>query len=151
MMFGQVRKGVNMYAQMGLETGVLAASPNKLIIMLYDGAMSACRNAIVHMQQQDIQKKSDMIAKAIMILESGLRMSLDKRVGGDIATSLDALYMYMSNRLTIANIRNQPEMIAEVIQLLSELKSAWEAIEQTQQVGNRVPTYPNQHVMRAGA
>lgn len=151
MMFGQARKGVNMYAQMGLETGVLAASPNKLIIMLYDGAISACRSAIVHMQQQDIQKKSDMIAKAIMIVESGLRMSLDKKVGGEIANSLDALYMYMSNRLTIANIRNQPEIINEVIQLLAELKSAWEAIEQTQQVGNGAPTYTHQHAMTAGA
>lgn len=150
MMFGQARKGVNMYAQMGLETGVLAASPNKLIIMLYDGAISACRSAIVHMQQKDIQKKSDMIAKAIMILESGLRMSLDKKVGGEIASSLDALYMYMSNRLTIANIRNQPEMITEVIQLLAELKSAWEAIEQTQRVGNGAPTYTNQLSMTAG-
>ena len=150
-MFGQARKGVNMYAQMGLETGVLAASPNKLIIMLYDGAISACRSAIVHMQQQDIQKKSDMIAKAIMIIESGLRMSLDKKVGGEIANSLDALYMYMSNRLTIANIRNQPEIINEVTQLLAELKSAWEAIEQTQQVGNGVPTYSNQISMTAGA
>ena len=151
MMFGQARKGVNMYAQMGLETGVLAASPNKLIIMLYDGAISACRSAIVYMQQQDIQKKSDMIAKAIMILESGLRMSLDKKVGGEIANSLDALYMYMSNRLTIANIRNQPEIITEVIQLLAELKSAWEAIEQTQQVGNGASTYIHQQSMTAGA
>ena len=138
-MFGQPRQGVNMYAKMGLETGVLAASPNKLIIMLYDGAISACRGAIVHMQQQDIQKKSDMIAKAIMIIESGLRMSLDKKAGGEIAASLDALYMYMSNRLTIANIRNQPKIISEVIQLLADLKGAWEAIEKTQQVGNGAP------------
>lgn len=46
-MFGQTRQGANMYATMGLETGVLAASPNKLVIMLYDGAISACRGAIV--------------------------------------------------------------------------------------------------------
>lgn len=145
MMFGLQKQGVNMYAQMGLETGVLAASPNKLIIMLYEGAISACRVAIVHMQQQDIQKKSDMIGKAIMIIESGLRLSLDKKAGGEISTSLDALYMYMSNRLTIANIRNQPEIITEVIQLLTDLKGAWEAIEKAPQVSNVVPmTYANQ-------
>ena len=103
-MFGQSRQGAYMYANMGLETGVLAASPNKLIIMLYDGAITACRGAIVHMQQQDIQKKSDMLAKAIMIIESGLRMSLNKKAGGEIATNLDALYMYMSNRLTLSLI-----------------------------------------------
>jgi flagellar protein FliS len=34
----------------------------------------------------------------------------------------------MSNRLMTANIRNQPELVQEVITLLTELKSAWEAI-----------------------
>ncbi|MGB2832680.1 MAG: flagellar export chaperone FliS [Methylotenera sp.] len=151
MMFGLQKQGVNMYAQMGLETGVLAASPNKLIIMLYEGAISACRGAIVHMRQQDIQKKSDMIGKAIMIIESGLRLSLDKKAGGEISASLDALYMYMSNRLTIANIRNQPEMITEVIQLLTDLKSAWEAIEKAPQVSNVVSmAYANQQSSTVG-
>ena len=145
-MFGQTRQGANVYAKMGLETGVLAASPNKLIIMLYDGAISACRGAIVHMQQQDIQKKSDMLAKAIMIIESGLRMSLDQKAGGEIAASLDALYMYMSNRLTIANIRNEPEVITEVIGLLADLKGAWEAIEKTKQVGNGAPLTYSQSI-----
>ncbi len=148
-MFGQAKKGVNMYATMGLETGVLAASPNKLIIMLYEGAINACRGAIVQMQQKEIQKKSDMIAKAIMIIESGLRASLDKKAGGEIAESLDALYMYMSNRLTMANIRNQPELITEVIKLLMDLKGAWEAIEKQDQ-SNIVPMIANQQYSRVG-
>jgi flagellar protein FliS len=148
-MFGLQKQGVNMYAKMGLETGVLAASPNKLTIMLYEGAISACRSALVHMQRKEIQNKSDMIGKAIMIIESGLRLSLNKKEGGEIANSLDALYMYMSNRLTIANIRNQPEAIQEVIKLLTELKSAWEAIEQ-QVNTNVVPITSNQQYSRVG-
>lgn len=148
-MFGLQKQGVNMYAKMGLETGVLAASPNKLTIMLYDGAISACRSAIVHMQRKEIQNKSDLIGKAIMIIESGLRLSLNKKAGGEIANSLDALYMYMSNRLTIANIRNEPETIQEVIKLLSELKAAWEAIEQ-QGGANVVSITSNQQYSRAG-
>jgi flagellar protein FliS len=148
-MFGLQKQGVNMYAKMGLETGVLAASPNKLTIMLYEGAISACRSALVHMQHKEIQNKSDMIGKAIMIIESGLRLSLNKKEGGEIANSLDALYMYMSNRLTIANIRNQPEVIQEVVKLLTELKSAWEAIEQ-QVNSNVVPMTSNQQYSRVG-
>jgi flagellar protein FliS len=148
-MFGLQKQGVNMYAKMGLETGVLAASPNKLTIMLYDGAISACRSALLHMQHKEIQNKSDMIGKAIMIIESGLRLSLNKKEGGEIANSLDALYMYMSNRLTIANIRNQPEAIQEVIKLLSELKSAWEAIEQHAN-SNVVQMTSNQQYSRVG-
>jgi flagellar secretion chaperone FliS len=128
-MFGSRSYGANVYAQMGLETGVVAASPNQLIIMLYEGAISACRNAINHMQNNDIQRKGEMISKAVLIIESGLRLSLDSKAGGDIAISLDALYLYMTKRLTLANIKNQPELINEVIKLLQDLKTAWEAID----------------------
>jgi len=141
-MFGLNQRGVSGYAKIGVETGVLAASPVKLIVMLYEGAIAACYSAIGHMQQQDIEKKSAMLTKAIMIIESGLRTSLDKKSGGNIAESLDALYVYMSGRLTQANIRNQPELVQEVIKLMTDLKSAWEAIDQnkaTAQVINQAP------------
>lgn len=128
-MFGLNQRGAGGYAQVGVETGVLAASPNKLIIMLYDGAITACYSAVRHMQNNDIPNKGAMLSKAILIVESGLRLSLNKKAGGDIAESLDALYVYMSNRLAIANIRNQPEFVLEVIKLLTELKGAWETIE----------------------
>jgi len=135
-MFGNNQRGVNVYAQVSLETGVLAANPNKLIIMLYEGAITACRNAIAHMQKKDIQNKGIMLSKAIMIIESGLRLSLDKQVGGEIAASLDNLYAYMSHRLTLANIHNQPELVYEVIKLLTELKGAWETIGNEQAVSS---------------
>lgn len=131
-MFGQNKRGVNVYAQVSMETGVLAASPNKLIIMLYEGAITACYSAIRHMQISDIPNKGAMISQAILIIESGLRLSLNKKAGGEIAESLDALYAYMSRQLSMANVRNQPELVQEVIKLLTELKSAWEAIGNTQ-------------------
>ena len=131
-MFGLNKSGANVYSQMSVETGVLAASPNKLTIMLYEGAITACKSAIDHMKNKDIQHKGEMLSKAILIIESGLRLSLDKKAGGEIAESLDSLYAYMSHRLTVANIRNQPEMVNEVIKLLVELKSAWEAIGEDQ-------------------
>lgn len=138
-MFGSNQHGANAYANVGVDTGVLAASSNKLTIMLYEGAISACRSAMIHMQNKDIANKGAMLSKAIMIIESGLRMSLNKKAGGEIALSLDALYGYISHRLTLANIRNQPELIIEVIKLLSELKSAWEAIEGAPLISQALP------------
>jgi flagellar protein FliS len=127
-MFGR-QQGINGYAKVGVETGVLAASPVKLIVMLYDGAISSCHSAIAAMRRTDIQQKGEMLSKAIMIIESGLRLSLDKKTGGQVAESLDALYVYMSGRLATANVKNQPEPVQEVIKLLLDLKSAWEVIE----------------------
>ncbi|HEY0267882.1 MAG TPA: flagellar export chaperone FliS [Methyloradius sp.] len=128
-MFG-FNQGVNEYSRVGVETGVVAASPLKLVVMLYDGAIAACQSAILQMSQKNIEKKSALLSKAIMIIQSGLRLSLDKQSGGEIAQSLDDLYTYMSDRLYIANINNDPELVHEVIKLLIDLKSSWETIEQ---------------------
>ncbi len=144
-MFGSNQYGVNVYAKVGLETGVLAASPNKLIIMLYDGAISASKSAILYMQNKDIPNKGAMLSKAISIIESGLRLSLDKKVGGEIAENLDALYAYMSKQLMMANIHNKSELIQEVIKLLTDLKGAWEAIDQIKTITADEPmTIPSQ-------
>ncbi len=138
-MFGSNQYGANVYAKISLETGVLAASPNKLILMLYEGAIAACQSAIEHMQRRDIPNKGAMLSKAILIIESGLRISLDKNAGGEIAASLDGLYGYMSLRLTQANIRNQPALVEEVITLLTDLKAAWEAIGKPQPASQEMP------------
>lgn len=128
-MFGSSQaRGANAYAKVGIETGVIAASPHKLIVMLFDGAIVAISNAISHMNNKDIAAKGHSISKAIAIIENGLRASLDKKSGGDIALSLDSLYEYMTNRLVQANLNNQVEMLAEVQTLLRDLKVSWEAI-----------------------
>jgi flagellar secretion chaperone FliS len=134
-MFGSMKSGANAYAKVDIETGVLAASPHKLIVMLFDGALVAVATAILQMKNKDIPGKGMSISKAIMIIDNGLRASLDKKVGGEIAVSLDSLYEYMSRRLLEANLNNQPEILEEVHRLLSELKSAWDAIGSTVNAG----------------
>lgn len=131
-MFGSARGGANAYAQIGVETGVAAASPHKLIVMLFDGAMAAVSAGLHHMQAGDVAKKGEAISKAINIIESGLRASLDKKVGGEIALNLDGLYEYMCSRLLIANLKNQPKTLEEVYQLLKGLRDAWESISPTE-------------------
>jgi len=127
-MFGSTRTGANAYATVGIETGVAAASPHKLVVMLFEGAMIAISSAIQHLQSGNTAAKGQAISKAITIIENGLRASLDKKVGGDIALNLDALYEYMCSRLIIANAKNQVAVLEEVYQLLKGLKDAWESI-----------------------
>lgn len=130
-MFGTAKYGANAYAKVGVETGVTAASPHKLIVMLFDGAIETIGSAQQHMQTGNIAEKGKAISKAISIIDGGLRASLDKNVGGNIAQNLDSLYEYMSNRLLLANLKNQPEILEEVLVLLRDLKSAWDAIGET--------------------
>jgi flagellar protein FliS len=114
-----------------METGVVAASPHKLIVMLFDGALVSITNALLNMRSGNIGEKGKAISKAIMIIDSGLRAALDKKVGGEIAEGLDALYEYMSGRLLTANLKNDPAILEEVQRLLTELRDAWNQIGDT--------------------
>jgi flagellar protein FliS len=138
-MFGSRQTGVNAYAKVGMETGVVAASPHKLIVMLFDGAVVALNQALLGMRGNDIEAKGKSISKAIMIIDSGLRASLDKKAGGEIAEGLDSLYEYMSARLLTANLKNDTSIVEEVRRLLTELRDAWNAIGDTPAVTGKQP------------
>lgn len=127
-MFGTMQRGANAYANIGVETGVVAASPHKLITMLFDGALVAIAMGEKYMKAGDIKNKGESITKAILIIESGLRASLNKNVGGEIAMNLDALYEYMARRLFAANVENSTDILEEVHILLDGLRDAWETI-----------------------
>jgi flagellar protein FliS len=127
-MFGTMKRGVNAYANVGLETGIASASPHKLIVMLYDGALVALLSAKANIAAKNIAAKGSAISKAITIIDNGLRASLDKEAGGEIAANLDALYDYMSRRLLHANLKNDVPAIDEVHGLLADLREAWVAI-----------------------
>ncbi|MDB5918692.1 MAG: uncharacterized protein JWR40_2926 [Massilia sp.] len=141
-MFGSSHKGANAYAKVGLETGVVASSPHKLIVMLFDGALVAVRAAAAHMKAGEIEKKGNAISKAIMIVENGLRASLDKEAGGQIAANLDSLYDFIARRLLTANLTNQPEILDEVHTLLADLKGAWDAIGDSASPAASAPPRP---------
>ena len=124
-MFGTPKRGVGAYATVGLETGVAAASPQKLVVMLYDGVIVALLSAINHIKSSNVAAKGASISKAITIIDNGLRASLDQKAGGEIAQNLDALYDYMSRRLLQANMKNDIAIIEEVHGLMSDLREAW--------------------------
>lgn len=127
-MYTHSRNAARAYASVGLETGVVAANPHQLIVMLYEGAELAVRMAIKHMNEGDIAKKSAAITKASSIILEGLRNALDPKQGGDIAQRLDALYDYMNQRLVLAHLNNQTAPLEEVLGLLRELHGAWKQI-----------------------
>jgi flagellar protein FliS len=125
-MFGSTtRSGASAYGNVGLETGVVSASPHKLIVMLFDGALAALAKAVHDMKAGNIPAKGKSISRAISIIDNGLRASLDKKGGGEIADSLESLYQYMSDRLLLANLKNSTDIVEEVSALLKDLRGAW--------------------------
>ncbi|WP_145572489.1 flagellar export chaperone FliS [Yersinia mollaretii] len=122
------RSGVQAYAQIGMESGVMSASPHQLIVMLFDGAQSALVRARILMNQGDIPAKGAALSKAINIIDNGLSAGLDMEKGGELAQNLSALYDYMSRRLLYANLHNDEQAITEVLALLENIADAWRQI-----------------------
>ena len=119
---------INAYTNVGIDSSVAGADPHKLILLLYQGALLAISSAKNQMLRKNISAKGKSISHAILIIESGLKSSLDKNVGGELAQNLSALYDYMNQRLLVANLKNDVAALDEVSALLSELKGAWEEI-----------------------
>jgi flagellar protein FliS len=137
-----MQRGVNAYAKVGLETSVISASPHKLIVMLYDGALAAIKSAASHMAAGNIAEKGAAISKALDIINNGLRASLDKKAGGEIASNLDSLYVYMTERLLTANLQNKLPLLDEVQTLLADLRDAWTQIGEKPAAPSAMSHYP---------
>ena len=144
-MYTRSSVAANTYANVGLETGVVAASPHQLIAMLYEGAELAVRMAIKHIHEGNLAKKSAAITQASAIILEGLRAALDLKQGGDLAQQLDALYDYMNKRLMLAHLNNQTAPLEEVLGLLRELHGAWLQIAPT----GRAASQPSYHPIAA--
>jgi len=127
-MFAPSQSPTASYRTIGVETGVMAASPHKLILMLFDGALLAIALARQAIESQDVATKGKEISRAIDILANGLKASLDFAQGGELAERLAALYDYMADRLLFANLHSDAAALAEVQGLLVEIKQAWEEI-----------------------
>jgi flagellar secretion chaperone FliS len=127
-MYSPGQAGASAYARVGVQTGVMGASPHRLVVMLYQGARQAIAQARMFLQQNNISARGAAISKAISIVENGLQESLNKEAGGDIAQRLDTLYTYMSRRLLEANLQQDEAMLVEVDNLLATLEEAWVGI-----------------------
>jgi flagellar protein FliS len=109
------------------ENAVITQSRGRLIVLLYDGAVRFLRQAIAEIEKQDWIAKGRFIDKAIAILDE-LDMHLDMDAGGDVATDLRALYVFLGRHLTEANTHRDPERIREAIRIIEELNEGWKAI-----------------------
>ncbi|ABU76548.1 flagellar export chaperone FliS [Cronobacter sakazakii] len=120
--------GVQAYQQVGLESAVMSASPHQLVVMLFDGALSALVRARLFIEQGDTVAKGQALTKAINIIDNGLKAGLNMDIGGDLPRNLASLYEYMVRRLLHANLRNDVDAINEVETLMTNIADAWKQI-----------------------
>jgi flagellar protein FliS len=124
-------RGADAYARVGVESGILAASPHQRIVMLFDSYQTSIRVARLHLQAGHIAEKGIAITKAINIVNKGLRASLNFEEGGEIASQLDDLYDYIVRLLLRANLHNDETALTTAGDLLENIAAAWLAIGST--------------------
>lgn len=122
-----MRGSLQSYRKVSLESQIADASPHRITQMLFNGALERIAQSKIAMEQCDIASKGLLIGKTIGII-LGLKNTLVMDAGGDIATNLANLYDFMVQRLTDANVQNDPVALDDVAGLLREIKEAWDAI-----------------------
>ena len=108
------------------ESSVLTAPPEKLVVMLYDGAIRFLNVGALAMRSGDFVQARERVRRAEAIIDE-LNYSLDMSQG-EIAVRLRSIYIFSKKHLLQANLQRDPEALDTVVKLLGELREAWESI-----------------------
>ena len=110
-------------------TSIQSASKEKLLLMLYEGAIRFVKQAIKAAEEKNIAERGYNIGKAFDIIME-LNNTLDHKVGGDIAKNLEQLYMFIMEQFAKANISGSPEPLYASLKILENLYDGWvQAVE----------------------
>jgi flagellar protein FliS len=109
------------------KTQVTTAKPEKILLMLYEGAIKFNKLAIIKMKEKNVAEKGKNISKTLAIV-SELMNTLDHEKGGQLAADLENLYMFMMDKLIEANMFNRVEDLEAVERLLTTLYTAWQDV-----------------------
>ncbi len=115
------------YQQVSVHSGIMDASPHRLVQMLMEGALEKIALAKGNMGNNRLSEKGKNIGIAITII-GGLQSSLNHDTEGGLAENLNNLYDYMSRRLVVANLHNDQGILDEVAGLMMEIKMGWDSI-----------------------
>ena len=115
---------------------VETASPTRLIIMLYEGAIRFCQIALDAMAVPDLLIQHENLLKAQRIVAE-LLGSLNREKGGEVAENLARLYTHMLEQLVVANLHDEPEAVKLVQSMLRDLWASWVEVERLTEEGIR--------------
>jgi len=117
------RSGYQVYQRNKYET----ASPHKLILLLYDGALMNIARARQSYERNMNKEAKQFILKAQDIV-SELLSCLNEDQGGELATRMMQLYLYVMRMLVDANIHMNKDALSEAEGVIKDLREAWAQI-----------------------
>lgn len=111
------------------KTAVESANKEKILLMLYEGAMKFIKQAMEAIDNKEIAKRGEYIGRAYDIIME-LMSTLNHEIGGDMAKNLEQLYIYCLEELTRANLTGDKKNLENCLKVLNILYDGWsKAIE----------------------
>ena len=110
---------------------VTTATPQNLLLMLYDGAIKFLRIAHKAFEAEDPLEFNQAIHNNLIKAQNIVRelrsalIAADDSDRTDLVNNLIALYDYFDRRLQEANVKKNREIVEEVVAHLTELREAW--------------------------
>ena len=123
------RIGLLAYRNASVESTALGGNSAELVVALYDGIVGALNEARIFFEKGNLIDAGRRCSKALTIL-SGLRETLDFERGEPVATQLLKFYNSVTSRLISAQVRRDTEVLRELAELVSSVKSAWMELAQ---------------------
>jgi flagellar secretion chaperone FliS len=105
------------------ESAVLTATPEQLVVMLYDGANRFLTQSAIAMRDGRVALAGEKLGRAERIIDE-LLATLDLSVG-EIAERLQSLYLFFKEHLMAARLNQDASKVDEVARLMRDLRSAW--------------------------
>ncbi len=113
------------------QNDILTLPPAAIIERLYQAMERSLMTAKDAMEKGQTAIKGEKLGHALTIIGE-LQASLDMEKGGEIAENLYVLYSFATNRLLMANVKNDVHLIDEVINTMKPLGQAWSEIRREQ-------------------
>ena len=108
------------------ESSILTAPPERLVVMLYDGAIRFLKQAATAQRSGQQGVFLDRLRRGEAIIDE-LNVTLDMSQG-DVAARLRSIYLFCKRHLVEAHLERDAARIDEVIRLLSDLRESWQQL-----------------------
>lgn len=111
----------NKYIKQYQTSNITTATPEKLMIMLFDGAIQFLQKAKTAIENKELQERANNIDGARKIIRELMR-TIDLENGNDVSKSLFRLYNKMAMKLIKANVSRDINLVQEVIDDLVNIR-----------------------------
>lgn len=101
---------------------VYTATPEELTLMLYDGALKFCNQAVIALEKKDLLKTNTLIQRVSDIIQE-FQITLNRDY--EISEYFDTMYDYIKRLLLQANFKKDLDILKEATDLIREMRDMW--------------------------